>query len=198
MRVFIIKSSEIPMPLAEVRTDGKNLEFIVDNTGGKLPHMAQNSFERLKDIIDTSHHLSLERPQHPAAHLLRYVLSNGDSIAITTDGQTALLNGEMLTEKQKLAFFEALRGGHLKVISQPHAAVPVLPGAPPVRPREPSRKVDKGLIEWGQEQNRRDYQKFYGGNFEYDPQIEESDFDGGEGFPDIKNFLYWLKYGKRK
>ena len=96
MRVLIVKSTSASAPLAEIRTDGRVLDFIVDNTDGALPEATQGSYERLISMVRRSSHMVIEEPQTPVAHLLRYVMNNGDVVEITTEGKTCLLNGKLL------------------------------------------------------------------------------------------------------
>ena len=92
MQIYVVKSHVSSTPLAEVRTDGRRCEFLVDNTNGKLPKACANSFERLKQIVGTSSHLTLESAKNATIGLLRYIMTNGDIVEMTTDGKTALLN----------------------------------------------------------------------------------------------------------
>lgn len=186
------------MPLAEIRTDGRNLEFVVDNTGGKLPYTAQGSFERLKEVVDQSSHLSLEEPDGVTAHLIKYSLSNGDVIEITTDGKTALLNGNLLTEPQKNAVFEAVRTKQLKVVRNSGEPIPVVPSKVVPAAQKPARKLNAGLIDGIQAQVRQHHSDIFNGTRDYDPEIENSDYQGMERADDIKDFWYWLKYGDER
>lgn len=104
MKIYQITSDTTKIPLAEIRTDGNAVHFIVDNTDGMLPADVKNSFERLKQIVKTSHHLKIQEPELPTTNLLRYVLSDGNVVEITTDGKTCMLNGKIIDDKQKKSF----------------------------------------------------------------------------------------------
>ena len=198
MKVFVIKSVDNDVPLAEIRTDGNNIEFIVDNTGGKLPYTVQGSFERLHDILQGSSHLTMEEPKQATASLLQYLLSNGDVIQITTDGKTALLNGSLLTEQQKLAFFEALRAGQVKVSQKSKEAIPVLPNMKQKMEPKQGRTINAQLVSKLQDKVSKKLSMATSGSIDHDPEIEEADYANTEHESDIKDFWYWLKYGERK
>ena len=88
MKVYVIKSDYSEVPLAEVRTDGDTVDFVVDNTNGKLPQMVQSSLPKLRMLCDNSSHMRLEEPKKATVNLLRYVMDNGDVVEITSDGHT--------------------------------------------------------------------------------------------------------------
>lgn len=115
MKIFKVVSDLTEIPLLEVRSDGNRIEVIVDNTHGKMPSEIGNSLQSLEQYIQKSSHLRLEEPSEPTAHLLRYVLENGDIAEVTTDGATCLLNGKLLSRAEKAAFFDSLTSGKIKV-----------------------------------------------------------------------------------
>ena len=115
MKIYRLISDLTDIPLLEVRTDGNRIEVIVDNSNGKIPSEIGNTLQSLEDYANKSSHLSLEEPEEPTAHLLRYVLENGDVAEVTTDGKTCMLNGKLLTRAEKAAFFDALTSGKAKV-----------------------------------------------------------------------------------
>lgn len=127
MKIYVVTSDASSTPLAEIRTDGARVEFIVDNTDGVLPQEIQGSFQRLVDLTKGSSHLKLTQPDKATVNLIRYVMDNGDVVEITSDGKTCMLNGELLDEKQKMSLFSAIRRGELKVARKSDRPTPVVP-----------------------------------------------------------------------
>src|SRR5271157_5333002 len=145
MKLFTITSEYSKAPLAEIRTDGRRLEFIVDNTAGMLPKMAQNSFQVLEHIVSQSSHLEMHEPVVPTVSLLRYILDNGDVVEVTADGKTALVNGRLLNPQEQKALFDSIKRKELKVTRRADMAnaVPVMPTMHPVQEIErPGTKVE--------------------------------------------------------
>lgn len=202
VQVYVITSSASSTPLAEIRTDGAKVEFLVDNTEGKLSQMVGNSFMRLKQIVEKSSHLKLEQPSEPVAHLLRYVMSNGDIVEITTDGKTVLLNGDLLNEDEKSAFFEALKGGEITVAHKADVGkpIPVMPKinqssqAIKVEMPEPG-KINPELMRGLNDQAAKNQQNLQSGNQNYDKNIEKADTSATDDPEFFKYLAYNLKYG---
>lgn len=197
MKIYQITSDTTKIPLAEIRTDGNAVHFIVDNTDGMLPADVKNSFERLKQIVKTSHHLKIQEPELPTTNLLRYVLSDGNVVEITTDGKTCMLNGKIIDDKQKEELFHAIRAGKLHVSARPSTPIPVLPSpkrsAPPAK-ADFSPGVIRALNESAKKQEK--IKSNYDEN--WDPTIEKTDFSYSDDPKSCKSFMYYLKYGKMR
>jgi len=200
MRIFVITSDYQEVPLAEVRTDGKNLDWTVDNTQGKLPEMAQGSLARLKRIVGKSSHLAMTPPTKPTVGLHRYQLTNGDVVEMSTDGKTAILNGEMLGGTEKQALMGLLGSGKLKVkqkadLSRP---VPVLPQRRKPLERKQEAPIPKGAIDAFEMDRKADEKREKLNTVNRDMDIENIDLSD-EAYPSqTRDFLYLMKYGKAK
>lgn len=199
MKVYVIKSQNSETPLAEVRTDGNAVDFVVDNTEGMLPQQVAGSFTRLQAIVRTSHHLSMEEPKEATANLIRYVMNNGDVIEITTDGRTCMLNGKLIDDKAKNALFQAIRRGDLQVARKADEPVPVIPTPAPAmkQPETPevghrSKEVISMLADM------RDRQRDLEENYTQidDPSIDDKDYAYSDDPEFSKNLARRAKYGK--
>lgn len=197
MELYAIKSMYSKMPLAEIRTDGKNIDWVMDNTNGKLAATAKGDFVRLKNVIDKSHHLQMTPPDKNTLGMLRYSLENGDVIEMTTDGKTALLNGKLMTEAEKTGLMAALNSGKLKVKHKADLETPI-PLKPKVIPQneEPSREFDEGMHKAIRKAKEKKADKNAGGTRSRDPRIDSIDFSGSECPAMGRNLLYLLKYGE--
>jgi len=201
MRVLIVKSTSASAPLAEIRTDGRVLDFIVDNTDGALPEATQGSYERLISMVRRSSHMVIEEPQTPVAHLLRYVMNNGDVVEITTDGKTCLLNGKLLGVEQKNALFAAISRGEISVahkadITKPVPVMPIGDTRPKDKPKRNfslRENLEKALVKRLKIKSEKDASS----NADYDHRIEDMNLAGIEDAESIKAFAYHLKYGKK-
>ena len=204
IKIYIVTSRHSELPLAEVRTDGVGLDFVVDNTDGRLPQMVRKSFKRLKEIVFKSSHLHLDEPTKPTAHLLRYLLDNGDLIEITTDGKTAILNGKLLQENEKNAIFNAVRSGELKVAQRTNlqSAIPILPSKKPDASKETKPVLtDKSLLDFIAQKNKERDKLRSLSSSDYDHDLEKidlSDLDTADDEGVCRNMLYYIKYGKFK
>jgi hypothetical protein len=199
MELYVITTEYSDIPLAEIRTDGKSLEFVVDNTNGKLPASLGNDFSRLKQIISKSHHLRMSHPQGATLGLLRYSLENGDIIEVTTDGKSCLLNGSLLQEQEKDALFYAIANGHLKVkekadLSKP---IPILPKIQPA-PMKKESQNDKEYIKALNESRQQKEKDNAFNSSKYDRRIESIDFSDMHNPALSQDLLYMLKYGTHK
>jgi hypothetical protein len=199
MELYVITSEYSDIPLAEIRTDGNGIEFVVDNTNGKLPASLGNNFSRLKKIVSNSHHLRMSHPKDSTVGLLRYSLENGDIIEVTTDGKSCLLNGTLLQEQQKDALFYAISNGHLRVkekadLSRPIPVLPKVQPAPTKKENKSDKEYIKGLNE-AREQKRKS-EAF--NSSKYDRRIEDIDFSESHNPALSQDLLYMLKYGTHK
>lgn len=200
MKVYKIISSESEIPLAEIRTDGRAIEWTVDNTEGDLPKKVGNVFSELQRIVNGSSHLSLVEPTEPTAHLLRYVLNNGDVAEITTDGQTCLLNSKLLNPAEKQALFSAISSGTLGVAHKADQAypIPVLPSSKPNTTPERT-KTEKEKLHAEVKKHLATKKKTEDkGNAYNDPAIEKIDFSYSDDPEFSKNLLYYIKHGYPK
>jgi hypothetical protein len=196
MKVYQVISETSEVPLAEIRTDGNAVDFVVDNTEGQLPADVKNSFARLKQIVRSSHHMTLREPKGPTVNLLRYVLDNGDVIEITTDGSTCMLNGQLLDEAQKKSLYNAIRSRQLNVSARPSEPVPVMPtpeqkGEQQVEVGHRSASVVALLSEMNRKQE--DLEATYGPHG--DSGIDGRDYSYSDSPEDSRQLAYFLKYG---
>lgn len=206
MKVYVVTSNTSSVPLAEIREANDRIEFTVDNTDGKLPAMAGGSFAKLKDYVSKSSNLRMESPTEPTAHLLRYLLDNGDVAEITTDGRTCLLNGKLLEEAEKNTLFAAIRSGELKVARKADLATPisVLPAR---KQREESFKLKQkntynpAIMKIAKQQADEIAKMQAQASVANDDMIEKmdlSDLDTEDDRAMTRTMLYYLKYGKFK
>lgn len=204
LKLYVIRSKNSPAPLAEVRTDGRTVDFIVDNTKGQLPALTGKQFSRLQQMVDKSSHLTMEEPSKPATHLLSYVLDNGDVVEITMDGKTCLLNGRLLSEEEKQALFVAIRRKEINVKEKADMAnpVPVMPSKAPDQqmPKMSPPKMDATVLQEIAQQHEQSKEADKQNSSAYDQNIEDMDFsnDDGDDPEQGKQMMYALKYGKFK
>lgn len=199
MQLFVITSTYSDIPLAEIRTDSKVMEFVVDNTNGKLPSFLGNDYQKLLKIIQKSHHLKLSHPKEMTVGLLRYTLENGDIVETTTDGKTALLNGSLLNEQEKSALFYAISNGHLKVKQKAdlNKPIPVLPKIEVSDKKEQDEK-NKDFFESLKKVREKTQHDNSFDSSSYDHKIEGMDFSYAHNPAMIKDLMYMLKYGNHK
>jgi hypothetical protein len=196
MQVYVITSDVSSTPLAEVRTDGNRVEFIVDNTDGVLPQEVGGSYERLMKLANGSSHIRLQQPQKATVNLIRYVMDNGDVVEITSDGRTCMLNGELLDEARKNALFVAIRRGEIKVARKADKPVPVIPTQPTTaqaapEPPHQSREVI-GLLADMHARQKQIETTYSGRN---DPAIEQVDRSYSDDPAFSKAMAYYAKHG---
>ena len=198
IKVVVIKSDYSEVPLAEIRSDGRILDFVVDNTDGELPKLFQNSFEKMKQVVGKSSHMQMEEPQKATVNLLRYVMNNGDVVEITTDGHTCLLNGEMIDEDTKNALFAAVKRGEIKVSRKTdiQQALPIIPSTQPPQEVKPVKTgLSPALMDMVQkEQQEADTNKKMASK-KYDQDIEDAQLHEAEDADWTRKMMYWLKYG---
>ncbi len=197
MQLFIITSDYSKLPLAELRTDGKNIDWIIDNSNGKLSRMAQGNFQILSSIIEKSSHMKLEHPTQATVGLLRYSLENGDIIEITTDGKTAMLNGSLIAEEEKIALMSLIGSGKIKVKGKANLASPMpirrMPKQPPQEESKPNDDAE------GEEIRKKARDKIEDERNHWSPRkdkvIDAIDFSDSH-CPDLgRQLLYLMKYG---
>lgn len=200
MQVFNLLSDHSDVPLASIRSVGGMFDIVVDNTDGKIMRLAGNSFQKLSDLVSRSSHLRLEPSNEPMPHVLRYLLNNGDVIEITSDGKTALVNGELLDEDEKAELFEAVKSGALAVDDKPTDAMPAQPVMPisepkPVEP--PQAGLNPAIMSKMRQQSEQRAQERERSNANYDESIENANYNT-ENPEYTKALAYNLKYGLRK
>jgi len=199
MKVVVIKSDYSEIPLAEIRTDGDALDFVVDNTNGQLPKLFQNSYPKMQQVVGNSSHLTMSEPTKATVNLLRYVMDNGDVVEITSDGHTVILNGHLLPQEEKDALFNAFTRGEIKVARKTDVqqALPVVPANPPPDFHSPKAKINDtvlGMVEKDQQKHDDDREM---ASREYDPAIDEANLSGAEDQDWTKELMRWLKYGEK-
>lgn len=199
MKIFVITSETSPTPLAEVRTDGNRVDFVVDNTEGSLPAAIKGSYDRLAQMCRGSSHLRMTEPKQATVNLLRYVMSNGDVIEITSDGRTCQLNGQLIDENAKNALFQAIRRGDLKVARKTDEPVPVVP-TPPQAAQTEQEKVEIGhrsreVIQMLADMHRKqkELQETY--TSQSDPEINDRDYSYSDDADFSKNLARVARYG---
>lgn len=198
MKVIVIKSDHSEVPLAEVRTDGRVLDFVVDNTNGRLPKLFQNSYQHMQRIVSNSSHMTMEIPQKATVNLLRYVLDNGDVAEITSDGHTVLLNGTLLTPDEKDALFAAVKRGEIKVVRKTDVqqAIPIVnPPQEQQQQKLPQVKISASMMNMIQEDQKKASKAQEMASKKYDQQIEEAKLHQAEDKEWTRRLMYWLKYG---
>lgn len=196
MKVYRITSDRSSVPLAEIRESNGQIEFIVDNTNGSLPKAVGGKYEKLLQMVNESSHLSMHEPQEATAHLLRYVLSNGDVVEITTDGKTAVLNGRLLIQEEKNALFQAIKTGQLSIarkadLAAPQPVLPAMQSFP-----KPTQKSNQQLILSVMEERAKEEQKKKrDSSVDFDHSIESANYKDQEDPEWAKQFMYIMKYG---
>jgi len=198
MELYVITSDHSSIPIAEIRTDGKNIDWIIDNTKGKLKHISQGNFEVLRSVVSKSSHLKMTVPEQATVGILRYTLENGDMVEVTTDGKTAMLNGRVMEENEKYGLMSAINSGKLKVKGKADITKPI-PLAP--RPKIPYRKkaeskVNSNLYKSFSKLDKQQKDEESQNNSRKDKKIDSIDF-GQTEYPNIaRQLLYLLKYGE--
>ncbi len=95
IKAYLLATNTHEAPIAEVRTDGNNVQILHDLSGGSIENHVQGSWEKLKQLVQRSSHLTMLMPVEHEVGKLGFFLSTGDTIEITTDGLTATLNGHV-------------------------------------------------------------------------------------------------------
>lgn len=187
------------IPLAEFRTDGERIEFTIDNSNGSLPAIANGSYQKIVDKINTSTHLSIEEKQGTVG-FNRYVLNNGEVIELTTDNKTVLLNGVLLDDAQKKALFEMINSGRLKIVSNSNESrpIPIVPASKPIEIKKPESiesKLHQQLNEMTKARIEQKEKADKQNSISYDSNIEHDDYKGVDNPEFTKELWYFLKYG---
>ena len=199
MELYVIKSMHSSTPLAEIRTDSKNIDIIADNTNGKLFQSCGGDFVKLKAMVDKSSHMSMETPTEATVGMLRYSLENGDVIEITTDGKTALLNGKIMPEEEKIGLMSAISAGKIKVKNKadPKKPMQVFPKRKAYKTPEKPQTIKKESLEAIQKHLDTKKSKDELNDRNHDSEINAVDFSGDEYPGRGKQLLTLLKYGDK-
>jgi hypothetical protein len=197
VKIIIVKSSRTPVPLAEIRTDGKNIDFVVDNTEGSLPEQCEGRYENLLKIVSHSSHLSLEQPEKSTVGYFRYILDTGDVVEITSDGKTAALNGKLLSDHERTMLFEAIKRKEIQVKKKADIEKPIpIFSFPKDRPTEPKKeKFDSEILESIKNYYDNLDKAKNKNSKEYDQELEDIAKKDAEDPEGCRQLLYALKYG---
>lgn len=199
INLWVIKSLHSSTPLAEIREDGTNIDWILDNTNGKLPQVAGGDFAKLKSVIDKSSHMTMTEPDFATVGILRYSLENSDIVEITTDGKTALLNGKIMPEEEKIGLMSAISSGKIKVKNKANLEKPmqVFPKRKAYKVPEKPQTIKKESLEAIQKHLDAKKSKDELNDRNHDSEINAVDFSGDEYPGRGKQLLYLLKYGDK-
>jgi hypothetical protein len=200
LETYILTSDYSNKPLAAIRAVGPRYEILEDNTDGQVDQLAQGDFNRLKQIVAKSSHMKLVQDDRPMPQYHRYMLNNGDIVEITSDGKTALLNGELLGEQEKAELLNMLATNQLQVEhgreDRPLTAMPKMKvqekEAVPVQPH-----LNSGIMSGIDERKMAKQQQRRQASVQYDPFLEKPDF-GTLDQEFTKQLGYGLKYGAFK
>jgi hypothetical protein len=205
METYIIKSTESQVIVAKIRTDGKKVQFILDNTKGELPKKVGDDFSKLKDFINQSSHLELQKDDLKNYSIIRYLLNNGDVVEVTNDLKTLFVNGTLLSDVEKQQLLNLLATNQLQVVSQDGSSLPISVALKQVKENSNTnteiRKKPrlnqtylKYMLEYIRNQDRLDKMS----NSNYDYNIESQDYSDAEDPAFVKKMLYLFKYGEKK
>lgn len=205
METYIIKSTESKVIVAKIRTDGKRVQFILDNTKGELPKKAGDDFSKLQNFINQSSHLELQKDDLKNYSIIRYLLNNGDVVEVTNDLKTMFVNGTLLSDIEKQQLLNLLATNQLQVASQDGSSLPISVALKQVQENsttntEIRQKLRlnptylKYMLEYVRNQDRLDKMS----NANYDYNIESQDYSDAEDPDFVKKMLYLFKYGDKK
>lgn len=164
IKILNVVSSHNPAnPIAIVRTDENKLEWIQDLYG--IGDEIGISYQSLLDYLNQHNHLSISQSDKPLTFRQMNLVS-GETVMISEDGQTVLLNGKLLLLNEKLNLQAMLESGQLQVAGE---AAPYI-YKPKAEKPEPT-PLDDEL----QEHLKELQPPHKTGNAHYDPEIEKSD-----------------------
>jgi hypothetical protein len=197
MKVFVVKSDYSEVPLVEVREEGGIIDFVVDNTSGRIPAKVGRSYQQLLQYVGKSSHLSIEEPKKATVNLLRYVMSNGDVVELTSDGHTCVLNGQLLSQEEKDALFDSFRRGEIKVARKTDVqeALPVLPSNRLQPRREMKHEINPQVMDMIENDQRTKDKERMMASRQYDSEIDDAPLHEAEDKDWVKDFFRYLKYG---
>jgi hypothetical protein len=205
METYIIKSTESKVIVAKIRTDGKRVQFILDNTKGELPKKAGDDFSKLQNFINQSSHLELQKDDLKNYSIIRYLLNNGDVVEVTNDLKTMFVNGTLLSDIEKQQLLNLLATNQLQVASQDGSSLPISVALKQVQENSTTNTEIrqkprlnptylKYMLEYVRNQDRLDKMS----NANYDYNIESQDYSDAEDPDFVKKMLYLFKYGDKK
>jgi len=205
METYIIKSTESKVIVAKIRTDGKRVQFILDNTKGELPKKAGDDFSKLQNFIHQSSHLELQKDDLKNYSIIRYLLNNGDVVEVTNDLKTMFVNGTLLSDIEKQQLLNLLATNQLQVASQDGSSLPISVALKQVQENSTTNTEIrqkprlnptylKYMLEYVRNQDRLDKMS----NANYDYNIESQDYSDAEDPDFVKKMLYLFKYGDKK
>lgn len=198
---FIVKSTASPKVLCEFRTDGNSIEYMVDNTDGNIQMMLGKNFAEAKEAIRNSSHITMEPSTKRTHGYFRYLLDNGDTVEITADGLTCLVNGQLVNEQQKNILMDAIVSGQVTVKNKANINSPTI--VPPYRRPAPAPKKE---IDHSQMAFMRALNKNYAtmeeeekeASSDFDHRIERADYSNSEDPSFSKSLGYLVTHGKLK
>jgi len=204
METYIIKSIESKVIVAKIRTDGKRVQFILDNTKGELPKKVGDDFSNLQNLINQSSHLELQKDDLKNYSIIRYLLNNGDVVEVTNDLKTMFVNGTLLSDTEKQKLLNLLATNQLQVASQDGSSLPISVALKQVQENSTTNTEIrqkprlnptylKYMLEYVRNQDRLDKMS----NANYDYNIESQDYSDAEDPDFVKKMLYYFKYGDR-
>lgn len=159
--INVVSSHNPENPIATVRTDESKLEFIQDLYG--IQDEVGESYQGLLDYLHIHNHLSLEQSEQPLT-FRSMNLASGETVTISEDGKTILLNGKLLLVNEKLNLQTMLESGQLQVKGE---AAPYI-YKPKKKPIQNDNKAYEDHLKSLETPPRT-------GNAHYDPEIESSD-----------------------
>ena len=115
IKSYMLASNTSEAPVAEIRTDGQNIQVLYDLSGGQIEAATHGSLSSLKKMVKRSSHLTLLTPVEHEVGKLGFFLETGDTVEITTDSLTATLNGRLMSEPEMQALMESILAGEIKV-----------------------------------------------------------------------------------
>lgn len=188
LKIQEIKSNHSSIPLGQIRTDGNQLEWIVDNYNLQAQFQ---TYSELKAYVDSSSTMSLVDFAGEVPTLRNFSLSTGDTLTVTSDGKTALINGKLISQAQKDQLQDMIDSGKIKVMGE-GAQLPVMKEK---KPAIQKRKLD--FTQLSNSMRQKESEKAKKGSVHHDPEIEEAYGDSYENAL-AKNLSYLNKYGKLK
>jgi hypothetical protein len=162
IKILNIVSSHNPQnPIAVIRTDENKLEFIQDLYG--ISDEIGDSYQALLDYLNQHNHLSISPSTAPLT-FRQMNLKTGETIAISEDGKTILLNGKLLLANAKANLQNMLESGDLQVVGE---AAPYI-----YKPKKTNKPSDASKVMQDHLKSLRPPEKT--GSALYDAEIEKS------------------------
>lgn len=188
-------------PLAEIRTDGKRYEVFDDQTNGLAEKLGGGDYARLLKRLRSSSYLQLRPKRDGVPGVLRYLLDSGSVVEITTDGKSALLNGNLLDENAKNKMMGDIANGVVTVVQKQDVSKPTpinLTMRSPEAAPDLTSEQQVALYASCNDAARKTAEKYDEGSSYHDERIESMDTTDLEWPERTKNMAYFLKHGKFK